>query len=145
MLTTETYGENPIGSGPYKFVQWDKGQQVIFEANPDYYGQKPYFKKLTILFMESDTAFAAAKSGQVDLAEIPSSYANQKVDGMKIVSLDSIDARGISFPMQPTQAEKTENGYSIGNNVTSDPAIRKALNIGIDRQALNQWGIKRAG
>lgn len=141
----ETYGEHPIGSGPYRFVEWDKGQQAIFEANPDYYGQKPYFKKLTLLFMQPDTAFAAAKSGQVDMAEIPSSYANQKVDGMKIVSLDSIDARGITFPMQPDTGKKTENGYSIGNNVTSDPAIRKALNIGIDRQALINGALNGQG
>lgn len=141
----ETYGEHPIGSGPYRFVEWDKGQQAIFEANPDYYGQKPYFKKLTLLFMQSDTAFAAAKSGQVDLAEIPSSYANQKVDGMKMVSLSSIDARGITFPMQPDTGKKTENGYSIGNNVTSDPAIRKALNIGIDRQALIDGALNGQG
>jgi peptide/nickel transport system substrate-binding protein len=141
----ETYGEHPIGSGPYRFVQWNKGQQAIFEANPDYYGQKPYFKKITLLFMQSDTAFAAAKSGQVDLAEIPSSYANEKVDGMKIVSLDSIDARGISFPMQPDTGRKTENGYSMGNNVTSDPAIRKALNLGIDRQALINGALNGQG
>jgi peptide/nickel transport system substrate-binding protein len=141
----ESYGMNPIGSGPYKFVQWDKGQQVIFEANPDYYGQKPYFKKLTILFMESDAAFAAAKSGQIDLAEIPSSFAGQKVDGMKIVSLESIDARGISFPMNPDTGNKTENGYSIGNNVTSDSAIRKALNVGIDRQALIDGALNGQG
>lgn len=132
----ESYGSNPIGSGPYKFVQWDKGQQVILEANPDYYGQEPYFKKITMLFMESDAAFAAAKSGQIDMAEIPSAFANQKVEGMKIVSLESIDARGISFPLNPDTGKKTENGYAIGNNVTSDPAIRKALNVGIDRQAL---------
>ncbi len=141
----ETYGEHPIGSGPYRFVEWDKGQQAIFEANPDYYGQKPYFKKLTLLFMQPDTAFAAAKSGQVDMAEIPSSYANQKVDGMKIVSLDSIDSRGITFPMQPDTGKKTENGYSIGNSVTSDPAIRKALNIGIDRQALINGALNGQG
>ncbi|MFY9201543.1 MAG: ABC transporter substrate-binding protein [Methanosarcina flavescens] len=141
----ETYGSNPIGSGPYKFVQWDKGQQVIFEANPDYYGQEPYFKKLTMLFMGSDSAFAAAKAGQVDLAEIPASYANQEVAGMKIVSLDSIDARGISFPMNPNTGEKTKNGYAIGNNVTSDPAIRKALNIGIDRQALIEGALNGQG
>ena len=95
--------------------------------------------------MQSDTAFAAAKSGQVNLAEIPASYANQKVNGMKIVSLDSIDARGISFPMQPDTGKKTENGYSIGNNVTSDPAIRKALNIGIDRQALINGALNGQG
>lgn len=141
----ETYGSNPVGSGPYKLVQWDKGQQVIFEANPDYYGQEPYFKKLTMLFMGSDSAFAAAKAGQVNLAEIPASYANQKVDGMKIMSLDSIDARGISFPMNPNSGEKTENGYAIGNNVTSDPAIRKALNIGIDRQALIEGALNGQG
>ena len=141
----ENYGQNPIGSGPYKFVQWDKGQQVLLEANPDYYGQQPYFKKLTIVYMEADTAFAAAKSGQSDLAEIPSSYANQKVDGMKIISLDSIDARGISFPMQANTGKKTENGYAIGNNVTSDAAIRKALNIGIDRQALIDGALNGQG
>lgn len=140
-----SYGQNPIGSGPYKFIQWDKGQQVIFEANPDYYGETPYFKKLTIVFMEADTAFAAARSGQIDLAEIPSSYANQEVDGMKIVSLDSIDARGISFPMQANTGQKTENGYAIGNNVTSDVAIRKALNIGIDRQALIDGALNGQG
>jgi len=142
---SENYGQSPIGSGPYKFVKWDKGQQVIFEANPDYYGETPYFKKLTIVFMEADTAFAAAKSGQIDLAEIPSSYANQEVDGMKIVSLDSIDARGISFPMQANTGQKTENGYAIGNNVTSDAAIRKALNIGIDRQALINGALNGQG
>jgi len=141
----DTYGQNPIGSGPYKFVQWDKGQQVIFEANPDYYGQKPYFKKITMLFMGSDAAFAAARSGQIDLAEIPASFANQTVDGMKIVSLDSIDARGISFPMHPNTGSKTENGYAIGNNVTSDVAIRKALNIGIDRQTLIDGALNGQG
>ncbi|WP_319509120.1 ABC transporter substrate-binding protein [uncultured Methanolobus sp.] len=141
----ENYGQNPIGSGPYEFVQWDKGQQVILEANPDYYEDEPYFKKLTIVFMQADTAFAAAKSGQIDLAEIPASYANQKVDGMKIVALESIDARGISFPMQPDTGETSEDGYPIGNDVTSDIAIRKALNIGIDRQALVDGALNGQG
>jgi peptide/nickel transport system substrate-binding protein len=140
-----TYGQKPIGSGPYKFVQWNKGQQAIFEINPDYYGQKPYFKKITILFMSSDTAFAAAKAGKVDIAEIPVSFANQTVDGMKIVSLDSVDARGINFPMQPDTGKKTENNYTIGNNVTSDAAIRKALNIGIDRQVLINGALNGQG
>ena len=46
----ETYGSNPVGSGPYKFAQWDKGQQVILEKNDNYYGDQPEFKKITILF-----------------------------------------------------------------------------------------------
>lgn len=141
----ENYGQNPIGSGPYEFVQWDKGQQVILEADPDYYGDEPYFQKLTIVFMESDTAFAAARSGQIDLAEIPASYAGQEVDGMKIVALESIDARGISFPTQPDTGETSEDGYAIGNDVTSDVAIRKAMNIGIDRQTLVDGALNGQG
>ena len=33
------YGANPIGSGRYMLEQWDRGQQVILKANPDYYGE----------------------------------------------------------------------------------------------------------
>ncbi|MDL2246311.1 ABC transporter substrate-binding protein [Methanobrevibacter sp. OttesenSCG-928-K11] len=130
-----TYGENPIGSGPYKFVQWDKGQQVILEINEDYYGKMPEFKKITILFLENDAAFAAAKNGEVDIAEVPLSYANEKVNNMSVVILDSVDARGISLPTVP-EGNKTEDGIPIGNNVTSDESIRKALNYGISRQSL---------
>ncbi len=43
MLTAPDYGRNPIGSGPYKFVQWDEGQQLIVEANPYYYGPQTLF------------------------------------------------------------------------------------------------------
>ncbi|MCC7553062.1 MAG: ABC transporter substrate-binding protein [Methanobacteriaceae archaeon] len=131
-----TYGENPVGSGPYKFVQWDKGQQVILEINNDYYGDKPEFKKLTILFLENDAAFAAAKNGEVDIAEVPLSYANENVTNMSSVILDSVDARGISLPFLNDTGNTTEDGIPIGNNVTADENIRKALNYGIDRQTL---------
>ena len=68
------YGSHPIGSGRYIMKQWDKGQQVIFEANPDYYGTEPKMKKVTILFMEEDAAYAAVMSGQVDLAYTAAYY-----------------------------------------------------------------------
>ena len=61
----ENYGQNPVGSGRYILKQWDKGQQVIFEANPDYYGEAPKIKKVTVLFMEEEAALAAAQAGQV--------------------------------------------------------------------------------
>jgi peptide/nickel transport system substrate-binding protein len=131
----ETYGENPIGSGPYKFVQWDKGQQVILEINENYYGKMPEFKKITILFLQGDAAFAAAKNGEVDIAEVPLSYANENISDMKSIILDSVDARGISLPTVP-EGNKTDDGIAIGNNVTCDENIRKALSYGINRQDL---------
>jgi len=95
----EAYGRNPVGSGPYKLIQWDRGQQAIFEYNPDYYGQEPYFKKITMLFLDKDTAFAAAKSGEVDIAEIEINNVNQNIDGYNLISLPSSRAFGVSFPI----------------------------------------------
>ncbi|AKB32549.1 Dipeptide-binding ABC transporter, periplasmic substrate-binding component [Methanosarcina siciliae HI350] len=132
----ETYGRNPVGSGPYKLVQWDRGQQAIFEYNPDYYGQEPYFKKITMLFLDKDTAFAAAKSGKVDIAEIEINNVNQTIDGYDFISLPSSRAFGVSFPMKYNTGNKSLQGDPIGNNVTADIAIRKALNTGIDRKAI---------
>jgi len=131
----DTYAEHPIGSGPYKFVQWDKGQQLIAEANPDYYGPKPYFKKLTYLFLSEDAAFAAAKAGKTDVAYIPSAYSKMTVSGMRLEAIKSVDNRGILFPYVPS-GRTTEDGLPIGNDVTADLAIRKAVNVAIDRQAL---------
>ena len=132
----DSYGQNPIGSGPYKLAQWDKGQQFILEKNPDYYGKEPYFEKITNLFLDSDAAFAAIKNGDVDIAEVPVAYANETVDGYHMEYFDSIDVRGISLPTQMDTGKVSEDNATIGNNVTGDPAIREALCVGINRQAL---------
>ncbi|WP_424991770.1 ABC transporter substrate-binding protein [Paenibacillus turpanensis] len=131
------YAQQPIGSGPYKLVQWDKGQQLIVEANPNYYGTKPFFQKITFLFLSEDAAYAAAKAGKVDVAYIPASFSKQQVPGMKLEAVQTVDNRGIMFPVTP-EGERTEEGHPIGNKVTSDPAIRKAVNIAIDREQLVQ-------
>ena len=41
----EDYGKNPIGTGPFKLVEWKEGQQLIVEPNEYYYGDKVPFKK----------------------------------------------------------------------------------------------------
>ena len=141
----DSYGQNPIGSGPYKLAQWDKGQQFILEKNPDYYGKEPYFDKITNLFLDSDAAFAAVKNGDVDIAEVPVAYANETVKGYHMEYFDSIDVRGISLPTQMDEGKLSEDNVTIGNNVTGDPAIREALNIGIDREALLEGALNGFG
>lgn len=134
-LHNDKYATNPVTSGPYKFVQWDKGQQIIVEANEDYYGEKPSIKKLTMLFLDSDAALAALKSDEVDMASIPASFADQKIDGKVLREVDSIENLGITFPTVKS-GKKTKDKNPIGNDVTSDLAIRQAINYGIDRNEL---------
>lgn len=131
-----TFGANPVGSGPYKLKQWDKGQQAIFEVNDNYYGKKPYFTQVTMLFPEEDTAFELVKSGQADVVQAPLSSLNETVDGYKLVDYDSPRAQGVSLPYINDTGIKTAEGDPVGNNVTADPAIRKALNVGINRQEI---------
>lgn len=141
----ETYGSNPVGSGPYKFVQWDKGQQVILEKNPDYYGKQPEFNKLTILFEMNDAAFNSAKNHEVDVAAVPLAYANETIEGYNMSLLDTIDVRGLSLPVVNNTRNTTEEGNPIGNNVTADKAIREALNYGINRTAIAQGALNGFG
>ena len=129
------FKDNPIGSGPYKFVQWDKGQQVIAEANEYYYGEKPSIKKLTMVFMDDDAAYAAVKAGEVDIASIPGSFAKEEIEGKELIELDSIETYGVAYAMEKP-GKTTSEGYPIGNEVTSDEAIRKAITYAIDREEL---------
>ena len=131
-----TYGENPVGSGPFKLLQWDIGQQIILGANENYYGDIPELKKVTILFMSEDAAFLAAQQGVVDVALTNPNMAQTEIEGMTLTSLPTIDNRGLTLPVVPDEGTVNELGYKVGNDVTSDIAIRQSLSYGIDREQL---------
>ena len=131
---SETYGHNPIGSGRYILKQWDQGQQVILEANPDYYGEAPKMQQVTILFMEEDAAFLAAQAGQVDVAYTSATYSGEDIDGYRLAAYQSVDNRGVNLPAVPAGTDA--QGRAIGNDLTADVQVRRAINIGIDRQEM---------
>ena len=132
------YGTNPIGSGRYMLEQWDRGQQVILKANPDYYGDAPKIERVVVVFMEEDASLAAARSGQVDVAYTVATYADQQPTGYDLLNCASVDSRGISLPTIAAGATKKQTGeeYPAGNDVTQDLALRRAINYGVNRQTL---------
>ncbi len=132
---SESYGLNPIGSGRYLMKQWDQGQQVIFETNPDYYGEAPKIQKLTVLFMEEDAALAAAMAGQADVAHTSALYSEQVIDGYHLMDVETVDNRGFNLPaIEPT----TVDGVTYGNAFTCDRTVRQAINLAIDREEMIQ-------
>ena len=132
----KTYGEKPIGTGPYVLDHWDKGQQAIFKVNDKYYGDKPYFTQLTLLFPEESTWLELAKSRNVDVVPVATSALNQTVDGYQFYEVSAGRAQGVSFPYLNDTGKVSNASAKIGNNVTADKAIRQALNVGVNRQTM---------
>jgi len=62
------YGDNPIGTGPYQFVSWERGSQVNLTAFADYWGGAPSIQEASIRFIpDGQTALAALQAGEVDM------------------------------------------------------------------------------
>lgn len=137
------YGQKPIGSGRYIMKQWDLGQQVIFEANPDYYGEKPNMERVTVLFMEEDASLAAAKAGQADVSYTAALYSQLQLKGYELAHYDTVDNRGINLPVG--DLSENEDGVVLGNAFTKDVRVRQAINIGIDRERLIDEVLKGYG
>lgn len=137
----ENYAKNPIGSGPFKFVQWNQGEQVILEANEKYYGEIPAIKRAVLLFMDEDAAYAAAKSGQIDAALTSAAYASHKIEGMRIEAVTTMDNRGITLPMSKNTGERSQSGQPVGNDVTAQLSIRQAMAYGIDRERIAEEAV----
>lgn len=130
----DDYGMNPIGSGPYKFVEWRPQEQIMFTANENYYGEAPDIKNVTVVFMSEDAALAAVKAGQVDVAYSVATLATTQVNGYHVEAIQSADNRGFTLPLLPDEGRTTQSGVPIGNNVTCNLEIRQAIAYAIDRE-----------
>ncbi|MDQ6417993.1 ABC transporter substrate-binding protein [Paenibacillus sp. LHD-117] len=131
----ENYGQHPVGSGPYVFVEWQKGQKLIVEVNPLYYGKKPNIKKVTFLYLDMDASFAGAKRGEIDIARVSMDYIGQDIPGYTQRSIETMDIVSLSLPTVKKGTLEFD-GKPVGNDVTSDPAIRRALSYGLDREGI---------
>jgi len=64
----EEFAKKPIGTGPYKLVDYQMNSRIVLERNEDYFGEKPKIKRVTIDIIKDPSARTAAiQSGQVDI------------------------------------------------------------------------------
>ncbi len=64
----QVQGRTPTGTGPYRAKTWETARRIVLERNEAYWGEKPFFKRITILFVaESQALFQLFKKGQIDL------------------------------------------------------------------------------
>ncbi len=117
----EDLSDAPNGTGPYKFVSRQSGVSIVLEANADYWDGAPSVAKVTYEFVsEGGTRLAGLKSGKYDLiTNLPPQDFNQAPKGA--------NRQGQEHPVLILDADE---------GITSDPNVRKALNLAVDKEAI---------
>ena len=124
-----TFGTNPIGTGPYKFVEWVRGDHLTAEANQTYWRGKPSFKQVIWYPMaEESTRVATAMTGEVDIISVIPTHMAKVLDANPNVNLMSVTS--INTP-HLALGGKARSG-PIGGN----PLVLKAIAHAIDRERI---------
>jgi peptide/nickel transport system substrate-binding protein len=121
----------PVGAGPYRFVSFRPGVELVVEAFDGYWRKTPKVKRLVFKVMPDDTTRAAAlKQGGADIVyQLTGPIAEdiRRTPGLRIVSPPG---SGVVWLDLPDQWD--------GASPWHDARVRMAANVAIDRDALNQ-------
>lgn len=117
---------NPVGSGPYQFVEWKQGDHITMKAFDDYYAGKAATENLIMRVVpETAQRSIALETGEVDLA-----YGLAVNDIPKVEENPDLVANVIS------SLSCTYISFNLNKAPFDNPLVREALSIAIDRQAI---------
>jgi peptide/nickel transport system substrate-binding protein len=124
------FAANPVGTGPYKFVEWEQGDHITLEANWDYFASSPKGQPIagtvTYRFVpEPSTRVADLLSGSAGIIRTIPDQAQPVEDGGATLSTHPVS--GAAFVRVATDVEPF-----------SDPKVRQALNHAVDVDAIVQ-------
>lgn len=137
-------GLNPVGTGPYKFVAWNKGDSVKMVSNEDYWAGKATYDELIFKPLTNDaTRVAALLSQAVDIIDkVP------EVDVAKIKASDKLDffqvpsLRTIYLHMDQARPVSPFVTTSDGKNPFQDLRVRKAFAHAINKESITKYILK---
>jgi peptide/nickel transport system substrate-binding protein len=124
---SDEFGIKPVGTGPYKFVSWNKGVEIKLAANADYWGeQKPQIQELIFRSVpDAATRVAQLETGEADLiTDLPPELADrvENLDDAHTVEMGS-NRRLFFF-------------FNTFEGPTADVRVRQAVNYAVDRQSI---------
>lgn len=129
-----TEPETYVSNGPFKLVQWDMKDQLIFEKNENYWNKKEIKLPGIVwkLVTDQNTAYASLKSGDFDMVDTvpPAEIENGKNEGLVTIYPN------LATYMLVLNVGKQDGLSEDVKKVLSNEKVRKALNLVIDRKAI---------
>jgi peptide/nickel transport system substrate-binding protein len=117
---------DPIGTGPYRLLDWQRGTQIVMEKNPDYWGENVGGEELVFQWTtESAARLVALQAGQIDAIDNPAPNDMATIAGDPNLQL---------VPRAPLNTMYV--GFSNEFEPFDDVRVRQALAMGIDRQRI---------
>lgn len=122
----EGFARNPVGTGPYRFVEWVPGEKVVLEAFPEYWeGQAPITNLTYLVIADATASVIALETGEVDAVFNPNYSDRQQL-------IDNPDI---------TVYECAQNCYyalffNNENELFKNKALRDAISYALDRESL---------
>ena len=135
-------GKATIGTGPWKFVRYTKGDRIELARNDNYWGPKPPWDKVTFRLITSDpSCVAALLAGDVQMIEAipPADYAKLKTN-KDIAIFTTISNRMIHLHLDSNRDKSPfitdKAGKPLEKNPFKDARVRKAVSKAINRNAI---------
>ncbi|MGE0315932.1 MAG: ABC transporter substrate-binding protein [Lautropia sp.] len=132
----QEFALKPIGSGPYRFVSWRRGDRVVLEANPGYWGGAPKADQVIFWVVPDASARAAAVlNGEATL-------------GINIAALEAsrfANSEVARIEPSPSGSRPIFGGLMYNRPIFKDARVREAVNLAINRGAIVERLLRKYG
>lgn len=120
------YVEAPVGTGAFKYVAWNRGEEIVMEKNEDYWGGAPALDTVTFKFVPE-------ASSRVIMLETGEAHAIMAVPPTDIERLQGVEDVEVVFE---NSVRVIYFGFNLEDEKFQDVRVRQALNYAIDKDAL---------
>lgn len=137
-----TYSERlinePVGTGPYRLIEWVKDNRIVLEYNQDWWGPQPDVTRVEVRILpEAVTRTAALLSGEVDFIDNPNPEDVPRIRAAPGLAVAVLTGQRVAHLWLDSSLESGGPSFAPGEpNALRDPRVRRAISMAIDRELI---------
>ena len=123
-MGNDTFARNPVGTGPYRFIEWRPGDRMIMEAFTDYWREEARIKHITYrIITDSTTATIALERGEIDMLLVVPASEREHV----------LRNQNLFFDETPSGATWFI-AFNLAEGIFTNPLLREAVSYAVNRE-----------